>query len=309
MKVVYFQATLMNESSVLKTTKSEIHMHSTFSDGEFTPARLVEIAQKNSVQALALTDHDTFEGIDDFLTAAQPTEIFAFPGIEITVRFHDFNLHILGYFKDRESLGADLCDRVRIMKELRESRMRELIVRVDAVVPEKFRGAITFDNVRKAAEGVIARPHLAREMVRLGIVPNTPAAFDQYLVKYNVEKDNISAEEAIDLIRKNAGVPVLAHPGERTYSIINTKKGRSLNDAEKSLEELKTFGLLGMECVYPYHERAGTVKLFLDLAEKYGLIATGSRDFHGFHYAQSTDHLGATKMLPPFLDQFKEVWG
>ncbi len=309
MKVVYFKTLQMNERPVLKTPKAEIHMHSTFSDGEFTPSRLVEIAQKNDVKVLSLTDHDSFEGIDDFITAAEPTDIFAFPGIEITVRFRDFNLHVLGYFKDSKSLGGGLCDRVKAMKELRENRMHELIERIDAVVPEKFRGAITFDNVRKAAEGVIARPHLAREMVRLGIVPNTPAAFDQYLVKYNVEKDNISAEEAIDLIRKNAGVPVLAHPGERTYSIINTKNGRSLKDAEVYLEELKAYGLLGMECVYPYHERSGTVKLFLDLAEKYGLIATGSRDFHGFHYAQSTDHLGATQKLPPFLDQFKEAWG
>ena len=93
--------------------KSEIHMHSIFSDGEFSPEQLVNIAKENNVTLLSLTDHDTFDGIEDFLQAADERHIEAFPGIEITVKFHDFNIHLLAYFKDYESIHSDLLERVR----------------------------------------------------------------------------------------------------------------------------------------------------------------------------------------------------
>jgi len=263
--------------------KSEIHMHSIFSDGEFSPADLIDIAQKNDVTLLSLTDHDTFGGIPDFLKAAEGTGIEAFPGIEITVKFHDYNIHLLAYFKDYESIEPELRSRVKDMTETRERRMRELIERINGVIPEKFRGSIEFDNVKKAAEGVLARPHLAREMVRLGIVSSTNQAFERYLVKYNVQRENLDAATAISLVRQSKGVPVMAHPGERSYSLICPEKGRKKENAPILLEELKEMGLLGLECHYPYQERMGTVQYFIDLANKYDLIVTGSRDFHGFY--------------------------
>ena len=288
--------------------KSEIHMHSTFSDGEFSPEQLVDIAQKNNVTLLSLTDHDTFEGIHEFLNAAKGTQIEAFPGIEITVKFQGFDIHILAYFKNYESIDSQLLQRVKDMTETREKRMIELIKRIDAVIPEKFRGLIEFQNVKKAAEGVLARPHLAREMVRLGIVPNTNQAFERYLVKYNVQRENLDAATAISLIRKSKGVPVMAHPGERSYSLICPEKGRSKENAPVLLEELKEMGLLGLECHYPYQERMGTVKYFIELAKKFDLIVTGSRDFHGFYNHQQVNVFGTTQMEPVFHKQFQAVW-
>ena len=102
-------------------------MHSTFSDGEFPPEQLVNIAKENDVTILSLTDHDTFDGIQEFLQAAKDRHIEAFPGIEITVKFHDFNFHLLAYFKDYESIHSDLLQRVKQMTETRENRMIELI--------------------------------------------------------------------------------------------------------------------------------------------------------------------------------------
>ncbi len=288
--------------------KSEIHMHSIFSDGEFSPAELIDIAQKNDVTLLSLTDHDTFEGIPDFLKAADGTGIEAFPGIEITVKFHDFDIHLLAYFKDYESIDSELRSRVNDMTETRERRMRELIERVNGVIPEKFRGKIELDNVKKAAEGVLARPHLAREMVRLGIVSSTNQAFERYLVKYNVQRENLDAATASSLIRQSKGVPVMAHPGERSYSLICPDKGRKKENAPILLEELKEMGLLGLECHYPYQERMGTVQYFVDLANKYDLIVTGSRDFHGFYNHEQVNIFGTTKMEPVFIDQFRSVW-
>ncbi|HIJ50221.1 MAG TPA: PHP domain-containing protein [Nitrospinae bacterium] len=288
--------------------KSEIHMHSIFSDGEFSPAQLIDIAQKNDVTLLSLTDHDTFGGIPDFLKSAEGTGIEAFPGIEITVKFHDFNIHLLAYFKDYESIVPELLNRVKDMTETRERRMRELIERVNDVIPKKFRDSIEFDNVKKAAEGVLARPHLAREMVRLGIVSSSNKAFERYLVKYNVQRENLDVAKAISLVRQSKGVPVMAHPGERSYSLICPEKGRKKENAPVLVEELKEMGLLGLECHYPYQERMETVQYFIDLANEFDLIVTGSRDFHGFYNHQRVNIFGTTKMEPVFIDQFRSVW-
>lgn len=288
--------------------KSEIHMHSIFSDGEFSPSELIELAEKNEVSVLSLTDHDTFEGIPEFLQSSEETGITAFPGIEITVKFHDFNIHLLAYFKDYESLNPELKDRVKIMTDTREKRMCQLIERIDGVIPDRYRGTLKLENVKRAAEGVLARPHLAREMVRLGIVSSTGQAFERYLVKYNVERENLDAQTAITLVRESGGVPVMAHPGERSYSLICPEKGRHPENAPVLLEELKEMGLLGLECHYPYHERMGTVPYFINLAESFDLIVTGSRDFHGFNSHQSVNIFGTTKMEPDFLEQFQAIW-
>ena len=288
--------------------KSEIHMHSIFSDGEFSPSELIDLAQRSQVSVLSLTDHDTFDGIPEFLQSAEATEITAFPGIEITVKFHDFNIHMLAYFKDYESIKPELKDRVKKMTQTRETRMHQLIERVNEVIPDRFQGKIIFENVKRAAEGVLARPHLAREMVKLGIVSSTGQAFERYLVKYNVERENLDAPIAISMVRESRGVPVLAHPGERSYSLICPEKGRQAENVPILLEELKEMGLLGLECHYPYHERIGTVDYFVDLANSFNLIVTGSRDFHGFNSHQKASIFGTTKMEPVFLEQFQKVW-
>ena len=288
--------------------KSEIHMHSTFSDGEFSPSELIEIAKSHDVSILSLTDHDTFDGIPEFIQSSEGTGITAFPGIEITVKFHDFNIHLLAYFKDFGSIKSDFFERVKGMTETRENRMRQMIERVNGVIPSRFRGSIEFKNVKRAAEGVLARPHLAREMVRLGIVSNSGQAFERYLVKYNIERENLDVETAIRFVRESHGVPVMAHPGERSYSLICPEKGRQKEFAPILLEELKEMGLLGLECHYPFHERMGTVPYFIDLAKKFDLIVTGSRDFHGFNSHQQVNIFGTTKMEPDFLEKFQYVW-
>ena len=283
-------------------------MHSVFSDGEFSPSELVDLAERNQVSVLSLTDHDTFDGIPEFLQSAEATDITAFPGIEITVKFHNFNIHMLAYFKDYESINPKLRDRVKKMTQTRETRMRQLIERVNEVIPDRFQGKIIFENVKRAAEGVLARPHLAREMVKLGIVSSTGQAFERYLVKYNVERENLDAPIAIAMVRESGGVPVLAHPGERSYSLVCPEKGRQPENAPVLLEELKEMGLLGLECHYPYHERVGSVDYFVGLANSFNLIVTGSRDFHGFYPHQKASIFGTTKMEPVFLEQFQKVW-
>lgn len=293
----------------MKTVKSEIHMHSSFSDGEYTPEKLVDIAKKNKVSILSLTDHDTFAGIEEFMDAARRTEITAFPGIEITTRYRDFNLHLLAYFKSQESILPDLRERVNVMRGERDERMIKLIAHINEVIPDPFKGTIFYDNVLKSAEGVLGRPHLAREMVRLKIVSSTGEAFEKYLNKHNIEKKNLTLESAIELVLQSKGIPVLAHPGERNYSLYNPAKGRDYADIPGILEELARIGLMGLECIYPYHEKIGKVKFYREQAERIGLIVTGSRDFHGYNTFQRNDTFGSTPMDDSFLKCFQEAWG
>ncbi len=287
----------------------EIHMHSTFSDGEYHPRDLISLAKNNGVDLLSLTDHDTFLGLPQFLEAAKEENVEAFPGIEITVAYRDFNLHLLSYFKDLESIQPELWDRVEEMRQQRVDRMQDLIARINEVIPDRFQGSIKMENVERACEGVLARPHLAAEMVRLGIVKDRREAFELYLVKYNVEKKNLTAQEALELVRRSNGIPVIAHPGERTYSLVNAQKGRLPENAPAMVEELKAHGLMGLECVYPYHEKTGQVEFFKNLANSFGLIITGSRDFHGAPTNQRPGLLGTTNMEPDWLDAFRLVWG
>jgi len=299
----------LKETLSVPSRRFEIHMHSCHSDGEYSPAGLVRLARNNGVSILSLTDHDTFSGLPEFLESAAEAGIEAFPGIEITVAYRDFNLHLLAYFRDLESIRPELNRRVEKMKQQREERMHELIARINEVVPERFRGAIRFENVQRASEGVLARPHLAAEMVRLGIVRDVREAFDEYLVEYNIEKKNLTAFEALRMVRESGGIPVLAHPGERTYSLVNPQKGRLPEHAPEMVAELKEHGLMGLECVYPYHEKTGQVDFFVNLARSFGLIVTGSRDFHGAPTNQKPALLGATPMEPAWLDRFREAWG
>ena len=284
-------------------------MHSTFSDGEFTPAELVDIAKTNGVSVLSLTDHDTFAGCEDLVRAARNSGIDVFPGIEITVNYKNFNLHLLGYIKSLENISSALHKRVEGMKTQREDRMHNMIDLLNKVIPERFRGLLEFENVVQACEGVVGRPHLAKEMVRLKIVNHPSEAFERYLVRYNIEKNNIPIEEALHLIRECNGIPVIAHPGDRSYSLLKPEEGRKSQDIPAMVEELKAQGLLGLECVYPHHEKAGKVVFFQDLTKRYGLIETGSRDFHGRVTNQKKEILGTTKMEPIFLERFGEVWG
>ena len=283
-------------------------MHSIFSDGELSPQNLVEMAQKKDVAILSLTDHDTFRGIKSFIKAAEPIGITAFPGIEMTVKYRDFNIHLLGYFKNIASIADELSSKVDTMQQLREERMVLLIDKLNEILPPPFIGSIHLENVKKASEGVLGRPHLAREMVRLKIVEDWYEAFDKYLSPYNIEKKNLSAEEAICLIRQSDGIPVVAHPGERQYSLYSPKNGRNFEDVPGMIDELRSFGLLGLECIYPYHEKTGTVDYFLNLAKRFDLVATGSRDFHGFKASQRNS-FGSTSIDETFLKRFQEIWG
>ena len=246
----------------------DLHAHSAASDGQYTPSELVELARERGMEVLALTDHDTVDGIGEAVLAGKRLGVRVLPGIELSAReYHTF--HILGYGIEPEAPGlTELC---RQMKARRGERTDRLLAFL------RGKGvALTVAEVEDAAGGeIIGRPHFAQAMVRRGYVATNREAFDRYLdtEEYHekVERGKPSVKECITAIRSAGGMASLAHP----YQI-----GIGNEDLDGLVGELAGYGLGAIECYYPKHTPEQE-KFYLRLAEKYGLHVTGGSDFHG----------------------------
>lgn len=253
----------------------DLHVHSCYSDGSFTPAELVEMAADAGLSAFALTDHDTLAGLPEALAAAEahnktknalPLEVI--PGVEISAAFRDRDIHILGLLVDPgcEEL-TNALSRARIERDSRNQRM---VDRLNAAgVP------IDLNAIEEANPGsVITRAHLARYLVEQGIVSEYKAAFDKYLgdhTPYYIARKFIEPEDAIRLILAAGGVPVLAHP---LLYHLNERELREL------LTRLTGYGLVGIETLYSANSAADET-FVRRLANEFDLLMTGGSDFHG----------------------------
>lgn len=245
----------------------DLHTHSTASDGQYPPATLVEKAAAAGIQLLALTDHDTMDGLEEAIQAGAGLSITVLRGIELGAR-EDRHMHILGL-----NLSADcpeLAELCRVLKASREERKyRILSFLAERGVP------VSLEEVEAQAGGdVIARPHFAQVMVRRGYVSSVREAFDRYLdtdAFQKIERYKAPAADCIRLIHQAGGKAVLAHP----YQL-----GLPHDSLEQVVGDLKAKGLDGLECFYPKHTPA-MVAEYLALAKQYGLQVSGGSDFHG----------------------------
>ncbi len=245
----------------------DLHTHSTFSDGTLSPEELLELADRCNLAALALTDHDTVAGIPDFLNAAAQREMPILAGIEISAWYGEESLHILGYgidHQDHKFLAA--------LAEIQAARHQR-----NLTILEKLEGLgikMSHANIVGRDNGQVGRPHIARELIRLGVVNDMHSAFVRYLRRgaaAYVESLRIHAFDAVRLIAAGGGAPVLAHP-----AVLDS----TLRGLPKLLPELRRAGLAGLEVYYPAHTRNQHRQL-QQLALEHKLIATGGTDFHG----------------------------
>jgi predicted metal-dependent phosphoesterase TrpH len=250
----------------------DLHLHTTFSDGSFSPAQVLEMARASGVSAAAITDHDTIDGIADALAAAGPLGIEVVPGIEISARFREASdeteLHVLGYFVDWQNL--DFQTRLAHLRTTRHTRNPLIIDKLNSLGIE-----ISYDEVLAlAGTGAVGRPHIARILMDKGYVRSAKEAFDRYLAAgaaAYVPRELPDPADAIAMIRAAGGVPVLAHPSWLE---------RLDNGVYKTCERLKLHGLLGMEVHYSTHKPEQTAQ-YLDTAKRLELLVTGGSDFHG----------------------------
>jgi predicted metal-dependent phosphoesterase TrpH len=256
----------MNPARPARTAgrRVDLHAHTFFSDGQLSPEELVELALGRELVSLAITDHDTVEGVARALMAGGG-RIRIVPGIEISSVLDGYDLHILGYFVDyqSESLHARL-DEFRTERRNRALAIMERLRELDVPVDE--------NAVFAAAQpGVVGRPHVAHALVRAGHVTSVEAAFQQFLGPRGrafVPRPAFQSQDAITCIREAGGASVLAHPGGQL--------------PESLVERLKEAGLDGVEVWHPSHG-AASVRRWRESARKLHLIESGGSDFHGTH--------------------------
>ena len=247
--------------------KADLHTHSTASDGQYPPAKLAEKAQKAGVEVLALTDHDTMDGVEEAAAAGESYGIRVLRGVELGAS-EDRHMHILGL-----ALAPSCAQLAKLCRKLQESRDERKYRIVDFLREKGI--SIDLKEVEELAGGnVIARPHFAQVMVRHGYVATTREAFDRFLDTdeyQRIERYKADAPACIEAIHQGGGKAVLAHP----YQL-----GFSDERLEDTVRWLKECGLDGLECHYPRHTPE-MVKKYRALARRYDLHVSAGSDFHG----------------------------
>lgn len=246
-----------------------MHNHSTFSDGLLSPTQLIELAARTGVDAIALTDHDTTDGLEEAAGAAKRLGVHFVPGVEISVSWGLTTLHVVGLNVDPDAEG--LAGGLRAIREGRFERAQRI-----AVALEKLGMAGTFDGAYALAENkaMLGRTHFARHLCETGRVKDIQNAFDKYLAKGKpayVSHTWASLEDAVRWIRASGGVAVLAHPGR--YDLKPAMR-------DEMLEDFKRKGGAAIEVVTGSH-RPEQYALWQRLALEYGFLASRGADYHG----------------------------
>jgi len=242
---------------------ADLHLHTNFSDGTYTPEELVSQAAKHKLAAMALTDHDTVEGCQRAADACKAVEIEFIAGTELTAEQNENEIHILGYFLDTHN--PKLLSEIAKFQSVRQSRIHEMVSRLNKInVPLRVEDVFALANCRSPG-----RPHVARALVKAGLCASLDEAFERFLKKHRpawVPKAKISARVAIDLIHQANGLAVMAHPG--------------LNRTDEVIPDLVEAGLDGIECFHTKHSTA-VAEHYLEIADKFNLLVTGGSDCHG----------------------------
>lgn len=251
----------------------DLHVHSCYSDGTMTPKELVDLAIENNLVAMALTDHDTVDGVAEALDAARDRNIQVIPGVELSCE-HTISpsrkkeIHILGY-----NLDYTLPELVETLSEVakeRDNRNRQMCENLNAAgFP------IDYESLTARFEGtILTRAHFARFLMEKGAIPSIDFAFKKILAQdgpYFVSRKYLTPQSGIELIKKAGGMPVLAHP--LLYKM-------SVSELHQLFTEAKSYGLLGIEAMYS-RNRGNDEAFVRKLAQDFGLFITGGTDFHG----------------------------
>lgn len=242
----------------------DLHTHTIASDGLLSPSRLIEYAYLKGLQAVAITDHDTTDGIDEGISAGKRYKVDVIPGIELNSQIDNQEIHILGYYIDKNSQQLqDVLSKMRDSRKIRTEKM------VDKLV-ELYGFPISFDDILNQVQGeTIGRPHIARMLVSKGLINNEKEAFEKYIgtdCPAYIGRYRITPTEAIELIKNAGGVSVLAHPG--------------LLPDPGLMEKVLNLGIQGIEAYHSKHTQE-QADYYSTVANSHGLVITGGSDCHG----------------------------
>lgn len=246
----------------------DLHVHSTASDGTYTPMELIAEAKRAGLSAMALTDHDTTAGIKDAMAAAEKENIELIPGIELSTDYKGKEVHIVGLYIDVEN--KKLSEQTAAFRKCRDNRNEEIVA---ALQKEGF--AITMEALKaENPDCVITRANIARFLYNHGMIKSVQEAFDKYIgdgCRCYVNRFKVSPTDAVRLIKQAGGIAVLAHPLLYHMSTVNL---------QKLIDELKEAGLDAIEAIYSTYS-TGEEQLMKRIAKENGLLISGGSDFHG----------------------------
>ncbi|HPX91463.1 MAG TPA: PHP domain-containing protein [Spirochaetota bacterium] len=249
--------------------KVDLHCHTTASDGIKTPSDLIDCAIANNLCAIAITDHDTINGLSEAIEYSKGKEIHLIPGIEFSIAFEGGSFHLVGLYIDHTY--KPLIEKTSELQKVRDGRIYRIIEDLahhGIDIPVE-------DVLAESDGGTMGRPHVARVLVKYGYASNITEVFRNYLVKGKpgyVPKQRIPLDEAISLIKGSGGIPILAHPVSLNY--------KSFMEFENLLKGFVDAGVEGIE-IYSSMHKASDVEEFKHLAKKYNLFESGGSDFHG----------------------------
>lgn len=275
----------------------DLHVHTTASDGLHSPEEVVRMAQEAGLAAVAITDHDTTEGIPTALAEGERIGMTVIPGIEISSIAGGQDIHVLGYYMN--IADDELQERLRDLRAVRDRRNEMMAAKLNELgIPLDLAAVYDQHAERLQAGQTVGRPHLAEWLLAHGYVGSVKEAFDRYLGKEGaayVNPPRIHPLEAIAIIRRAGGVAVLAHPG--------------LYDQDELIAELVAGGLAGIETRHSDHSPE-TEAHYDRLAAAYGLFATGGSDFHGSRGGESFHGpVGNRRVAMTVVDQLNEKKG
>lgn len=273
----------------------DLHSHTNESDGSCTPAELLAEARNAGVSLLGITDHDTFAGYDKALPLARDAGLELVCGIELSTKLHGRSVHLLGYFLTQGGPALAFREWILDMQAARRDRNIQLIARLRELGFE-----ITLEEVEAQARGLVARPHFAQVMLQKGYVSTVQQAFDDYLdesARGYVYRREPQLAEGVKRIRNAGGIASLAHPV------------RIKDDVPAIIPELCNNGLNAIEAYHSDHTPQ-QVGVYLDLAERHGLLVTGGSDFHGSYKPDlmlGTGRSGNLRVPPDLVDKLRQA--
>ena len=265
----------------------DLHTHSCFSDGSFTPAELIAMAKEAELSALALCDHNAADGLPDFLAAAEGSGIEAVPSVEFSVDFEGEELHLIGMFIDKEYFPI-------VNEKMAEMQKRKEKSNIDLIASLAASGvSLDYDYIKsQTPNGRVNRAHIAAELMRVGYTESIREGFATFLSPlfgHYKEPKRFSFFEMVDFIKSIKAVPVVAHP----FLILTADTVREF------LPLAKKAGLVGLECYHSLYDES-TMKLSLELAEEYGFLPSGGSDFHGTNKPNIKIGVGKGNLRVPY---------
>ncbi len=265
--------------------QADLHVHTTASDGTDSPGEVVARAALMGLGALAIADHDTLEGINAAVEEGRRRSLEVLPAIELGTGHRGREIHILGYMIDVDD--EHLLSQLAFFRKARSERVIRMVDRLN-----KLGFPITLERVQEmAGYGSVGRPHIARAMVDQGFVGSVEEAFDRFIAEGRPgfePRNKCTPAQAVHIIRRAGGVPVLAHPG--------------LGQDDDLIPVLIPEGLQGIEAYHPGHFPEAC-RRYLDICGRYGLVATGGSDYHGMD--SKNNRLGACTVPLGVVDRIK----